>query len=274
MFSGSKSGRRAGDGHRDGVALAHVLDEQLLALDRVLGRQVGHQHVLADRRARAGRGDVRGTALAVDDPLAAGGQDRLAPEHVPLDARRRGRVVDRQRGHDRRRLLLPVAQVRLLADEVVLLHLRARHPGLGDVVLGLELGAVARGSPSRSARSSRRRRCPPARRRAAGRPPRGRPRARPRPPSARRAPSRARRRRRSGRPAHARLPARPRGSARTESPRARRRRSSPRRRGRARAAPRRRPCTSPRSRPRAAPSRPAAAGRRTTSGRPSRARRR
>ena len=44
-------------GHRDGhrVALAHVLDGQLLADHGVLGRQVAHQDVLADRRARRRR---------------------------------------------------------------------------------------------------------------------------------------------------------------------------------------------------------------------------
>ena len=46
---------RAGDGHGHRVAVAHVLDEQLLALDRVLRRQVGQQQVLADRRAGARR---------------------------------------------------------------------------------------------------------------------------------------------------------------------------------------------------------------------------
>src|SRR5664279_896235 len=35
-----------------------------------------------------------------------------------------------------------MAQMRLLADEVLLLDLRARHAGLDDVVLRLELGAV------------------------------------------------------------------------------------------------------------------------------------
>ena len=51
-------------------------------------------------------------------------------------------VVDGQRAHDRGRLLLAVAHVRLLADEVLVLDLAPRHPGLDDVVLALELGAV------------------------------------------------------------------------------------------------------------------------------------
>src|SRR5204862_4593699 len=53
---------------------------------------------------------------------------------------------------DRRRLLLAMAQMRLLADEVLLLHLRPLHPRLDDCVLALELcsvGAVALLEPAR-----------------------------------------------------------------------------------------------------------------------------
>ena len=63
----------------------------------VLRRQVRHQHVLTDRRPGAGAGHERPTALGVDDPLAVGRQDRLAPEHVALDSARGRVVVDGQR---------------------------------------------------------------------------------------------------------------------------------------------------------------------------------
>ena len=75
------------DGHR--IALAHVLDRELLAHHRVLGRQVAHQDVLADRRPGARARHVRAAALAVDERLAVAGEDRLAAEHVALDARAR-----------------------------------------------------------------------------------------------------------------------------------------------------------------------------------------
>ena len=69
----------------------------------LLGRQVGHQQVLADRRPRPGARHVRPAALRVDERLAVGRQDRLATQHVALDAGRRRRVVDGQRAQDRRR---------------------------------------------------------------------------------------------------------------------------------------------------------------------------
>src|SRR5688572_22859151 len=80
--------------------------------------------------------------------------DRPAAEHVALGARGGGVVVYRQRAHDRRRLLLALPDVRLLADEVLVLDLAPRHPGLDDVVLAVELeaeGAVALLEPARGA---------------------------------------------------------------------------------------------------------------------------
>ena len=152
-------------------------------------------------------------------------RDRLAAERVAL-ARRSPRrvVVDRERAEDRGRLLLAVAQVRLLADEVLLLHLRPLHAGLDDVVLGLELGAVGAVAllepPGRAVDAD------PAGRQAVRlrRPPRARPRAARPARSARRAPSRGRRRRRCARRARAASRSRSSGRCRTGSPRARRRR--------------------------------------------------
>ena len=48
-----------------------------------VGRQVRHQQVPADRRARPGRGHVRRPPERVHQARAVQGQDRLAAEHVP-----------------------------------------------------------------------------------------------------------------------------------------------------------------------------------------------
>src|SRR6267142_4640098 len=65
----------AGHRHRDRVALAHVFDGQGCAGNGMLGRQVCHEDVLADRRPGAGARDVRAPAFAVDDSLAVAGED-------------------------------------------------------------------------------------------------------------------------------------------------------------------------------------------------------
>ena len=64
VFSGSKIGVEPTTLDRDRVPLAQVLDGQLLADPRVLGRQVREQDVLADRRPRARARHVRAAALA------------------------------------------------------------------------------------------------------------------------------------------------------------------------------------------------------------------
>src|SRR6185503_19213656 len=68
--------------------------------------------------------------------------DRLAAEHVPLDAGCRRVVVDGQRAEHGGGLLVAVAQVRLPADEVLVLDLGPGHAGFADVVLALQLEAV------------------------------------------------------------------------------------------------------------------------------------
>ena len=141
LFSGSKIGVDPATATVTGNRSAMYSTASSAALDRVLGRQVGHQDVLADRRRRAGRGHERAAALAVDQRRAVAGHDRLAAEHEARHAGRGRVVVDRERAHDRRRLLLAVAHVRLLADEVLVLDLPPRHVGLDDVVLGVELEA-------------------------------------------------------------------------------------------------------------------------------------
>ena len=98
--------------------------------------------MLSDRRPGAGAGHVRAPALAVGERLPVAGLDRLAAQHVPLHPGGRCVVVDGQRAHDRGRLLVAVPQVGLLADEVLVLHLRPGHARLADVVLALQLEAV------------------------------------------------------------------------------------------------------------------------------------
>ena len=142
VLSGSNSDVESARAHGHRIPLAHVLDGQLLADLGVLRRQVAHQDVLADRRPGAGAGHVRASPLGVDQRVAVTGEDRLAAEHVALDPAARGVIVDGQGAHVRHRLLLAVAHVRLLADEVLLLDLAPRHPRLDDVEVGLELGAV------------------------------------------------------------------------------------------------------------------------------------
>src|SRR3712207_7908992 len=62
------------------IALAHVLHPQLLALVGVLGREVRHDHVLAERRGRAGACGVRAAPLGVRERRAVAKGDGLAPE--------------------------------------------------------------------------------------------------------------------------------------------------------------------------------------------------
>ena len=68
--SGSNSGRLPTRATRTGNSSSMYITPQLGALDRVLGRQVGHQQVRAERRRRAGGRHPRHPALGVDDPLA------------------------------------------------------------------------------------------------------------------------------------------------------------------------------------------------------------
>ena len=131
----------AGDRDRDRVLLAHILHQQRAALDREIRGQVGHQQVLAHRRPRARAGHVRRPALGVDQALASERQDRLAAEHVTRRPVRRRVRVHGQRAQHRARRLGPLAQVRLLADERLFLHLRPGHAGLGQRVVRGELGA-------------------------------------------------------------------------------------------------------------------------------------
>ena len=93
---------RVGRADGDRVALLHVVDRQLGADDGLLGRQVGHQQVLAERRRRTGRCDVGAVAVAVDERLAVRREDRLAAEHVALRPVGRRVVVDGQRAQDGR----------------------------------------------------------------------------------------------------------------------------------------------------------------------------
>ncbi len=110
-------------------------------------RQVRQQQVLADRRAGAGGGDPRDAALA---------RRRCARRRASGSARCRRSGSGRCRlrsdceSIDRVHMIaagpsasasLARLQVRLLADEVGRLHLRAGEPGLDRVVLALELGA-------------------------------------------------------------------------------------------------------------------------------------
>src|SRR5262249_15348692 len=62
-----------GDGDRDGVPIAEVLDQERLALAGQLGGEVGHQQVLPDRRARPRARDVGPPPFGVLDRLAVRG---------------------------------------------------------------------------------------------------------------------------------------------------------------------------------------------------------
>src|SRR5689334_630598 len=134
--------RRAHDVDRDGVALAEVLDLELVARDRLVGWQVREQDVLPDRWTRPGARHERAAALGIGDRSAIGGQDRLAAEHVALLAGRRGRIVDGERAEGRDRRVLTLPEVRLTTDEGHLLDPRALHVRLDEVELELELVAV------------------------------------------------------------------------------------------------------------------------------------
>ena len=98
--------------------------------------------MLPDGRAGSGRGHVRPAPLGVDDALPVRGQDRLAAQHVALDAGRGGRVVDGQRAQDRRRLVGPLLLVRRTPHEVGVLERRPGHAGLDEIEVELELRAV------------------------------------------------------------------------------------------------------------------------------------
>src|SRR5881409_2742663 len=67
--------------------------------------------------------------------------DGLASERIALDPCSRGVVVDREGAELRNRLLLAMAQMRFLADEVLALDLPPRHVGLDDGVVRVELEA-------------------------------------------------------------------------------------------------------------------------------------
>src|SRR5690348_13793968 len=119
-----------GGADRHGVQLLHVGDREPVAHDRLVRWQVGHQHVLAQGRRRAGAGDVRVVAVAVGQRGTVPGQDRLAAEHVAPGAARRGVVVDGHRAEHRLGLLLTLLDVGLTSDEVGHLDLRPLHARL------------------------------------------------------------------------------------------------------------------------------------------------
>ena len=79
--------------------------------------------------------------FASTERRAVARQDRLAAHHVALAPVARSVVVDGERAQHGGRLGLALAHVRLLADEVLVLDLAPRHPGLDDVVLAVELEA-------------------------------------------------------------------------------------------------------------------------------------
>src|SRR3979409_932445 len=64
--------RAAGDGNRDGVALAEVLDGPLQPLLRVVRREIRHHEVTTDRRPGPRTRDIRAAALGVDEWLTVG----------------------------------------------------------------------------------------------------------------------------------------------------------------------------------------------------------
>src|SRR6478672_3979710 len=146
LVAGVEEPGGVGRAHRHRVELLHVGHRQLVADHRLVGRQVGHQQVLAQRGRGARGGDVGVVAVAVGERAAVAGEDRLPAQHVALRPAGRGVVVDRERAEHRGGQLLALAQVGLLADEVGGLDLGPLHPGLDDGPLAVELeaeGAVA-----------------------------------------------------------------------------------------------------------------------------------
>src|SRR4051794_4875817 len=137
-----EEGRRAGDRDRHWILLAQVFDEELVADDRLTGREIRHQEVPADRRAGSRRGHVRTAAPPVDERLPVRGQDGLAPEHVALDAALRRRVVEAERAQHGDGRLRPLLDVRGLANEIGRFHRRSGHAGIDEVEVELELVAV------------------------------------------------------------------------------------------------------------------------------------
>src|SRR4051812_13596803 len=142
LVAGVEQGGGVHGAHGHRVELLHVGDSELVADARLLRRQVGQQHVLAQRGRRAGGGHVGVMTVSVGEGAAVARQDRLAAEHVALGAARRGVVVDRHRAQHGGGGGLALSEVGLLPDEVGGLHLGPLHPGLDDGALGVELGAV------------------------------------------------------------------------------------------------------------------------------------
>src|SRR4029079_11098189 len=99
------------------LELLHVRHGELVADARLLRREVGQQHVLAQRGRRARGGDVGVVAVAVGEGAAVAGQDGLAAEHVAAHARRRGVVLDGERAEHRPRSLLALREVLLATGE-------------------------------------------------------------------------------------------------------------------------------------------------------------
>src|SRR3982074_2364656 len=77
-------GSHHGDRHR--VLLAEILDREPRANLRLLGREKAHQDGLVHRWSRPRAGQIGAASVAIDDPLALSGQDRLAPHHEALEA--------------------------------------------------------------------------------------------------------------------------------------------------------------------------------------------
>src|SRR3990170_5598412 len=69
----------ADDVDRDRVLLTHVLDRECGTHDCLLGRQVGHEDVLAHGRRCTGARHVGTAALGVDERHAVACEDRLPP---------------------------------------------------------------------------------------------------------------------------------------------------------------------------------------------------
>src|SRR5919198_85783 len=88
---GVEQRRRACDRDGDRVALAQILDLELLADLRPVGRQVRHHEVFADRRPGARRRRVRPPALLIHERRAVEGEDRLTTERITLHTARRRR---------------------------------------------------------------------------------------------------------------------------------------------------------------------------------------
>ena len=95
-FSGSKSGSRPTTATVTGKrSFMYSTASVVRSLDRVLGRQVGHQDVLAERGPGPSARHVRAAALRVGERRAVAQRDRLAAERVALDAGGRRVIVDR-----------------------------------------------------------------------------------------------------------------------------------------------------------------------------------